>query len=318
MATNGTSFTTSQILILVFLWIFYGLVGHEYFVKFLSRMSALLRDLFRGLGYRFSNWAANFLQQYEVTEVEIFHRLNKNPDWENLAKVITTEKINQNVVPVLKRRIIGEKISGAVLGFVALLLMLYADAVQGSMTYYFIAQTAPNDSPLFQNATIPSFLNIPPIAFWAITLIGMSIINGLHLSDIVGGTNFTNSSQINTTGHITTIGKWNLVIRISNFALALLVLSFSTIADKRISEFASSFIIIPMLTTTFLSYEFITGLFLFLGFPLYILSAIVGILEIFTLLFIEIIEGVFYILWVPFDKIVATPIRFIVSLINKR
>lgn len=299
--------TYLQILISLFLWLFF-VVGHEVIENAITDISESLRVLPRRLENILLSSAENLFAQYDVTQVEIFRRLNKDSDWDTLAKAISADDIEKYDIPIIRNKIKIEKIIGAAVGFLGMIAMNYAAATQAALTY----------SMLFPSNTIPPFLITPPITQLAITIIGISILNGLPLIDILGASNFTNASQININGKRTATRNTILIIRISNLLLTIFILSLTLLANENVSLYASSFLIIPVLTTLTLSFEFITGFFLVLSFTSFLLGILFGITEKVFEVLLRILKDFIHLQWLFFDKIIATPARSVISLINKR
>jgi hypothetical protein len=271
-------------------------------------MSEITTEPLRRIQNSLQSWTTNFIAQFEPTRVEIFRRIYKDSDWDSLAKSITADEIEKYDVPIIRKKIIFEKITGATLGLLALGLMFYADAVQAASTF----------SVLFPSDSIPAYLNIPLTTYIVITIIGISVLNGLPLTDILGATNFTNTSRITTNGKGGATRNTILIIRLSNLILTVVILSLSLIAEKNINIYALSFLIIPMLITTNLSLEFITGIFAVLSLQLFIIGILFGVLEWALYFLLRILRDFVYYQWLLFDKIIANPIRSLTSLITKR
>lgn len=294
----------AQIISLLIFWAFL-VVGHKVMEENISDISERLRNLLGNTSNGLQNWAINFIAQLEPTRAEIFRRINKDSDWETIAKVVTADDIEKHDIPIIRKRIVFEKISGEILGFIGLASLLYADAVEGVTTY----------SLIFSSSIIPPILNIPQTTHIVIVIIGLCVINGLHFADILGVSSFTSSSQITRP----VMRKINLSIRTASLLLAIIFLTLALIEQANISTFAIALLIMPMLITTALGFEFMTGgMFVFLSFDLFILSILFKLAEWILYFALRILKDFIYYQWLFFDTIFATPLRSIMALRNKR
>jgi len=212
-------------------------------------------------------WATNFLRQ--VIEPENY------PDNNAISSTIIqpTDKkqdhtsylvtCDNGVTSIFngqpENRYAGQQIIGALVGFLALLAFLYADAAQGAQTF-----------ALLFEGNIPPFLNsiiIPLITASA----GSALILGLFIGDILGLTHlglFKKETPI--------VFRWVIFV---NLVVSLLISTTIAFARMRLLDangegvptfvnIAQSIVILPMLVTTFLLFRGISGVYVVLSFIL--------------------------------------------------
>ena len=225
-------------------------------------------------------WATNFLRQ--VIEPENY------PDNNAISSTIIqpTDKkqdhtsylvtCDNGVTSIFngqpENRYAGQQIIGALVGFLALLAFLYADAAQGAQTF-----------ALLFEGNIPPFLNsiiIPLITASA----GSALILGLFIGDILGLTHlglFKKETPI--------VFRWVIFV---NLVVSLLISTTIAFARMRLLDangegvptfvnIAQSIVILPMLVTTFLLFRGISGVYVVLSFILSLFAIPFGIVEFF-------------------------------------
>jgi len=225
-------------------------------------------------------WATNFLRQ--VIEPENY------PDNNAISSTIIqpTDKkqdhtsylvtCDNGVTSIFngqpENRYAGQQIIGALVGFLALLAFLYADAAQGAQTF-----------ALLFEGNIPPFLN--SIIILLITAsAGSALILGLFIGDILGLTHlglFKKETPI--------VFRW---VIFENLVVSLLISTTIAFARMRLLDangegvptfvnIAQSIVILPMLVTTFLLFRGISGVYVVLSFILSLFAIPFGIVEFF-------------------------------------
>lgn len=166
----------------------------------------------------------------------------------------------------------GQQIIGALIGFVALLAFLYADAAQGAQTLSF----------LYPSGVIPDFLSnitIPVILASA----GSALILGIFIGDILGLTHFGLFTK-NTPRYFLWIISINLVFSILLSVIIALNRIGLTGTDNLLTSatnIAQSIVILPMLiTTTTLLFRGLYGVYVVLAAILSLLSIPFAIFEL--------------------------------------
>jgi hypothetical protein len=167
----------------------------------------------------------------------------------------------------------GQQIIGALIGFVALLAFLYADAAQGAQTY----------SLLFDE-DIPQFLNsiILPLVMASA---GTAVILGLFIGDMLGLTHLGLFKQ-NTPRYFLWIMCLNLIVSLTLSTIIALarreLLDITATGARPWINVAQSVVILPMLVTTFLLFRGISGIYVVLSFILAIFALPFGVFEFFV------------------------------------
>lgn len=245
------------------------------------------------------SWSVNFLRQ--VVEPE--KNLEPDSDTENYVSYKNTDKsieetnklIDENESYLLEcendikfifnkhpeNKYAGQQIIGALIGFLALLAFLYADAAQGAQTFKL----------LFREGNIPPFLNeiiLPLIMASA----GSALILGIFIGDILG---LTHLGLFNKRAPKPFI--WVITI---NLALSILLSTFIALTRMQllgtdsegvntIVNIAQSIVILPMLVTTFLLFRGISGIYVVLAIFLSLLAVPFGIFEFLIRILIDLI-----------------------------
>jgi hypothetical protein len=234
------------------------------------------------------SWSTNFLRQ--VVEPEI------NPEIDNnTASQSTEEKQGDNASYLVscendiksifnkspENKHAGQQIIGALIGFLALLAFLYADAAQGAQTFKL----------LFKEGNIPPFLNeiiLPLIMASA----GSALILGVFIGDILGLTHLGLFNKAAPKSFLWIISV-NLILSLSLstfIALARMeLLGTDSESVKTIVNIAQSVVILPMLVTTFLLFRGISGIYVALSIILSLLAVPFGIFEFFIRILIDLI-----------------------------
>src|SRR5690606_17109730 len=146
----------------------------------------------------------------------------------------------------------GQQVIGALIGFLALLAFLYADAAQGAQTFKL----------MFSEGNIPPFLNdiiLPLIMASA----GSALILGVFIGDILG---MTHLGLFNKNAPKPFI--WVIIV---NLVVSLLLSTFIALTRMQllgtdsevvqmIVNIGQSIVILPMLVTTFLLFRGISGI----------------------------------------------------------
>jgi cellulose biosynthesis protein BcsQ len=170
----------------------------------------------------------------------------------------------------------GQRITGALIEFIALLFFLYADAAQGAYTY----------NLLFPSGAIPVFLNNITIPL-VVSSAGTALILGIFIGDLLGLTHLSDWGKLEgkARGIVSVIVVSNLILAIGLSTLIALyrvdVLSNSTTTSvfENLALYAQSLIVIPLLITTSLLLRGAFGIFVVVGIVLYLLS---GLLYVFS------------------------------------
>lgn len=271
-------------------WLLIGIAGKDIFNDLLKQMSYAFDGTFSNFAGTIRALADRLTRYFDATDIEIVQRINAN--WNKVASEVTANDIEQNDKPILANRIKIEKMTGAILGFFALLAVFYGNALQG----------AANFSLLFPQSATPALFDIPMVYQLILIVFGVTISNGLHVSDILGISNYTNSYFGRGSGQRKLTEKIVLGVRVFNLILTIIIFIFIAIKDTTINSFAFSFLIVPLLITAFTSLDSISGMYLILSLPLYLFSVsaylLLNILQFST----GVIRAYINILWILFDN----------------
>lgn len=255
------------------------------------QMSKAFENTFSVFGETIAILANRITRYFDPTDIEIAQRINAH--WNKVASEVNANDIEKNDKPILANRIKIEKMTGATLGFFALVAVIYGNALLG----------AANLSLLFPQTVIPTLFDIPMVYQLVIIVLGVTISNGLYVSDILGISNYTNSIRFGgDSGQRKLIEKIFLGVRVFNLALTIIIFIFMAIKDTTINNFAFSFLIIPLLITAFTSLDSISGIYLIFSLPLYLFSASIYVLRNMLLFSTGIIRAYINILWILFDN----------------
>jgi len=227
------------------------------------------------------SWSTNFLRQVvepeseaDTTDIgdEIASQSSK-PNRDDASYLVPCEN---NIKSIFnnhpENKYAGQQIIGALLGFLALLAFLYADAAQGAQTF-----------TLLFKGNIPPLLNdivIPLVTASA----GSALILGVFIGDILGLTRLGLFHK-ETPKPFLWIVSINLILSLCLSTLIALtrmeLLGTDNQIVKTIVNIAQSVVILPMLVTTFLLFRGISGVYVVLSIILSLLSVPFGIFEFF-------------------------------------
>lgn len=243
------------------------------------------------------SWSTNFLRQ--VVEPETSSEANLEVDTAFLdtsAKQIVGERrekedtylypCDNDIKSIFDKspenKYAGQQIIGALIGFIALLAFLYADAAQGAQTFKL----------MFKEGKIPWFLNdiiIPLIMASA----GSALILGIFIGDILGLTHLGLFNRKAPKPFIWIISV-NLVLSLALSTFIALVrmqlLGTDSESVQTIVNIAQSIVILPMLVTTFLLFRGVSGAYVVLSIILSLLAAPFGLFEFLTRVLIDLIR----------------------------
>ena len=227
------------------------------------------------------SWSINFLRQ--VVEPERPNEENALPE-----KDETITRIEPGDDPYLvscgdgissifnqqpENRWAGQQLIGALIGFFALLVFLYADSAQGAQTF-----------ALLFNGSVPPLLNsiiIPLVTASA----GSALILGLFMGDILGLTHlglFKKDAPM-AFRYVIVVNLIVSLLLSTIIALARMqLLGTGSQGVKTFVNIAQSIIILPMLVTTFLLFRGISGVYVVLSFILALLAIPFAVVEFFT------------------------------------
>jgi len=242
----------------------------------------VVKDIARVFGQvkcSLSSWSTNFLRQVvepeNLPKGDVDVNVLAQPKEENQDETYLVPCDN-GVTSIFNGRpennYAGQQIIGALIGFLALVTFLYADAAQGAQTF-----------ALLFEGDIPTFLDniIVPLV---IASAGSALILGLFLGDIMGLTHLGLFKQKNPI-----IFRWvivtNLVVSLilsTTIALARMeLLGTDSEGIRTFVNIAQSIVILPMLVTTFLLFRGISGIYVVLSFLLSLFAIPFGVIEFF-------------------------------------
>ena len=223
-------------------------------------------------------WSNNFLQQVVKTE---------NVDAEFAVAPLTSSQTDQEseddtylvscknkaasiFTSQPENKYAGQQIVGAFVGFLALLLFVYADAAQGAQTF-----------TLLFEGDIPKFLNSIIIPLMTAS-VGSALILGVLIGDLLGLTHL-GLYEKNTPRIFLWITCINLLLSLAIstvIALARMKLLGTTIEEvKLLVNIAQSVVILPMLITTALLFKAWTGVFVILSILLSVFAVPFAVFE---------------------------------------
>lgn len=272
-------------------WLLIGIVGKDIFNDLLKQVSFAFENTLSVFGETIRTLANRFTRYFDATDIEIAQRINAN--WNKVASEVTANNIEQNDKPILANRIKIEKMTGAILGFFALIAVIYGNTLL----------EVGNFSLLFPQNVIPALFDIPMVYQLIIIVLGVTISNGLYVSDILGISNYTNSLRFgDESGQRKLTEKIVLGIRVFNLITTIIIFTFMAIKDTTINSFAFSFLIIPLSITAFTSLDSISGMYLILSLPLYLFSVSAYLLLNIILFSTGVVRAYINILWILFDN----------------
>jgi len=280
---------------------------------------AVIKDIakvFGSIKCSLNYWSNNLL--YQVVEREDHPVLDSNIrittaiqpleiKEENISYLVPCEK---NVISIFdgnpENKYAGQQVIGALIGLLALLAFLYADAAQGAQTF-----------ALLFKGNIPSFLNgiIVPLI---ISSAGSALILGLFIGDILGLTHL-GLFRKDTPIYFRWIIAGNLILSLilsTTIALARMeLLNPESGGVRGFVNVAQSIVILPMLITTFLLFRGVSGIYVVISLIFSLLAIPFGIFEFFVrisadLLRLGIIGGSFVITRITWLVIGALEIIF--------
>lgn len=277
-------------------WVLIGIAGKGTFNDLLERLSYAFESTFGILAESINAYANRLTRYFDATEIEIAQRINKNSDWGNIAKDVSAKSIEEIDKPILANRIKIEKMTGAILGFMALIAAIYGNILLGIANFSLI-------SPQF---TIPALLDIP-IAYQLMIIVGgVGISNGLYVSDILGTSNYTNALRFKLdNGQRNPLEKVMLGIRVFNIIVTLIVFLLMSANNAVISNFGYSILVLPVLITVFTAFDSLSGIYLVLSLPLYMIAFSNLIMRSILLFSIGILKAYVNVLWIIFDNTVG-------------
>ena len=267
-------------------------------VKFLGANAArieltVINDIariFGGIKCSLITWSNNFLNQVvkqkkneaKPNDSSLVEENQKQTENYEDTYLVSCKNNEKSVFNNPENEYAGQQVIGALIGLLALLGFLYADAAQGAQTF----------SILFDGA-IPPFLD-SIIAPLIIASAGSALILGVFIGDMYGFTHLGLFDEAPPVGF-----KWVIFI---NLILSLLLSTFVALARmellgttsetlKLFVNTSQSIIILPMLITTFLLFRGITGLFVALAIILALLTIPFGFFEFLIRIFKDLLNA---------------------------